>query len=108
MPINDREYLREKHPPACTCVQCENIRLGKVKEGEVIEDYCSLHKRYYTKDLGCQLCYLEGIAKATDGKIKIQGKEGKEEIAIGLLLLVVGGIVTGITYSVASRGGFYI
>lgn len=29
MPIGDRDYFRGSHPPACTCVDCVNRRLGK-------------------------------------------------------------------------------
>ncbi len=28
MPLGDRDYIRGKHPPACTCKECENRRLG--------------------------------------------------------------------------------
>jgi hypothetical protein len=31
MPLEDRDYTREKHPPNCTCVDCVNRRLGIVK-----------------------------------------------------------------------------
>lgn len=27
MPLADRDYMREKHPPACTCVRCEQERM---------------------------------------------------------------------------------
>lgn len=30
MPLEDRDYMREKHPPNCTCVDCVNKRLGIV------------------------------------------------------------------------------
>lgn len=29
MPISDRDYVRGKHPPACTCKECTEKRLGK-------------------------------------------------------------------------------
>lgn len=28
MPLNDRDYVRGAHPPACTCVSCESRRSG--------------------------------------------------------------------------------
>ena len=28
MPLSDRDYMRGKHPPSCTCVDCVNERLG--------------------------------------------------------------------------------
>ncbi|MBM3942682.1 MAG: CAP domain-containing protein [SAR202 cluster bacterium] len=28
MPLEDRDYMRGKHPPACTCVECERRRRG--------------------------------------------------------------------------------
>lgn len=31
MPLNDRDYVRGKHPPTCTCQECTNRRLGKSK-----------------------------------------------------------------------------
>ena len=30
MPISDRDYVRGKHPPTCTCKECTNRRLGKL------------------------------------------------------------------------------
>jgi len=30
MPISDRDYVRGKHPPTCTCKECTERRLGKV------------------------------------------------------------------------------
>jgi len=31
MPIDDRDYVRGKHPPTCTCTECVNKRLGGVR-----------------------------------------------------------------------------
>lgn len=33
MPINDRDYMRDSHPPACTCVACVQKRLARIKRG---------------------------------------------------------------------------
>lgn len=33
MPINDRDYVRDSHPPACTCVECVRKRLERIKRG---------------------------------------------------------------------------
>lgn len=30
MPLSDRDYMRGKHPPACTCVDCVNKRMKKL------------------------------------------------------------------------------
>jgi hypothetical protein len=30
MPLSDRDYMKGKHPPSCTCVDCVNKRLGIV------------------------------------------------------------------------------
>lgn len=31
MPIDDRDFVRGKHPPACTCKECTDRRLGKFR-----------------------------------------------------------------------------
>jgi hypothetical protein len=31
VPINDRDYMRDSHPPACTCVECVRKRLERIK-----------------------------------------------------------------------------
>ena len=33
MPLEDRDYVRGKHPPACTCKECVARRLGKESAG---------------------------------------------------------------------------
>lgn len=33
MPIQDRDYIRGHHPPACTCVECTNRRLSRLSKG---------------------------------------------------------------------------
>ena len=32
MGLADRDYMRDKHPPACTCVDCEKNRLNHFNE----------------------------------------------------------------------------
>ena len=27
MPLSDRDYMREEHPPACTCVSCTKTQV---------------------------------------------------------------------------------
>jgi hypothetical protein len=41
-------------------------------------------------------------------KSKLKRKEGGKAIGCGLLMIVVGGIITGITYAAAEGGGTYI
>ncbi len=31
MPLEDRDYIRGKHPPTCTCAECVNIRLKHLR-----------------------------------------------------------------------------
>ena len=33
MPIQDRDYIRGSHPPSCSCVECTNKRLRRLREG---------------------------------------------------------------------------
>lgn len=33
MGVEDRDYIRGQHPPACTCVECTRRRLGKSSKG---------------------------------------------------------------------------
>jgi len=32
MSLDDREYVRGKHPPACQCTECTKLRLERIKE----------------------------------------------------------------------------
>ena len=32
MPLSDRDYIRGKHPPNCTCAECTNRRLKKLRK----------------------------------------------------------------------------
>jgi len=34
MPLDNRDYYRGEHPPACTCVECTNRRLSRVRNGQ--------------------------------------------------------------------------
>jgi uncharacterized protein YkwD len=38
MPIQDRDYIRGSHPPNCSCAECTNKRLNKMRGG-TREDY---------------------------------------------------------------------
>jgi len=38
MPIQDRDYIRGSHPPNCSCVECINKRLKKIR-GETYQKY---------------------------------------------------------------------
>ena len=33
MPISDRDYIRGRHPPNCSCAECTNKRLNKMRGG---------------------------------------------------------------------------
>ena len=33
MPIQDRDYIRDSHPPNCSCVECTNKRLKRLRGG---------------------------------------------------------------------------
>jgi hypothetical protein len=45
MPIQDRDYIRGKHPPNCSCVECTKKRLGKMPE-ETHESYVYKEPRF--------------------------------------------------------------
>ena len=49
MPIQDRDYIRGSHPPNCSCVECTNKRLKKIR-GE--ENYISNWPRFRKSSLG--------------------------------------------------------
>jgi uncharacterized repeat protein (TIGR02543 family) len=40
MPIDNRDYIRGSHPPNCSCAECTNKRLNKMR-GETHQDYTS-------------------------------------------------------------------
>jgi len=48
MPIQDRDYIRGSHPPNCSCVECTNKRLRKMR-GE--ENYTSNWPRFRRSSL---------------------------------------------------------
>ncbi len=37
MPLSDRDYIRGKHPAACTCVDCTRRRTARSQQGGVID-----------------------------------------------------------------------
>lgn len=39
MPLSDRDYMKGKHPPSCTCVDCVNKRLGIITRGAKNSSY---------------------------------------------------------------------
>ena len=41
-------------------------------------------------------------------KSELKGKEGLKGIGCGLLMVIAGAIITGLTYSAASDGGSYV
>jgi hypothetical protein len=45
MPIQDREYITGSHPPNCSCVQCTNKRLRRIR-GETYPNYGSNWPRF--------------------------------------------------------------
>ena len=50
----------------------------------------------------------EVVKRVFEYRSELKRKEGGKSIGCGLLMLIVGGIVTGLTYSAASGGGTYI
>jgi len=34
MPISDRDYMRGSHPPNCTCKECTNKRLARIRRSQ--------------------------------------------------------------------------
>jgi len=50
MPIGDRDYIRGKHPPNCTCTECTDKRLGKLRK-EAHSSYISVCPRCGQKSL---------------------------------------------------------
>jgi hypothetical protein len=51
MPIQDRDYIKGSHPPNCSCVECTNKRLRRMR-GETHESYISNWPRFGTSSLG--------------------------------------------------------
>ena len=47
------------------------------------------------------------VSKVFDYRSEFKRKEGGKQIGCGLLMLIVGGIVTGLTYAAAEGGGTY-
>jgi hypothetical protein len=45
MPIQDRDYVRGSHPPNCSCVECTNRRLRRMR-GETPESHISNWSRF--------------------------------------------------------------
>ncbi len=51
MPIHDRDYIRDSHPPGCSCVECTNKRLKRMR-GETYQNYISNWPRSGKSPLG--------------------------------------------------------
>ena len=51
MPIEDRDYIRGSHPPNCSCVECTNKRLKKMRGG-THENYISNWPRFGKSSFG--------------------------------------------------------
>ena len=51
MPINDRDYIRGRHPPNCSCAECTNKRLNKMRAG-THEDYIYNRPSFRTSPFG--------------------------------------------------------
>ena len=51
MPIQDRDYIRGSHPPNCSCVECTNKRLNKIRGG-THENYIYNRPRFGRSPLG--------------------------------------------------------
>lgn len=47
------------------------------------------------------------VQRIFEYRSEVRRKEGGKSIGCGLLMLIVGGIITGLTYSAASEGGSY-
>lgn len=48
------------------------------------------------------------VQRVFEYRSELKRKEGGKAIGCGLLMLIVGGIITGVTYAAASGGGMYI
>jgi len=48
------------------------------------------------------------VQRVFEYRSELKRKEGGKAIGCGLLMLIVGGIITGVTYAAASGGGIYI
>ena len=48
------------------------------------------------------------VSQIFDYRSELKRKEGGKQIGCGLLMLVVGGIITGLGYAAASGGGTYL
>lgn len=50
MPLDDRDYIRGRHPPTCTCTECVNRRLKRLRK-EAHPNYISVCPRCGKKSL---------------------------------------------------------
>ncbi|MFQ5826521.1 MAG: hypothetical protein ACE5IA_04095, partial [Dehalococcoidia bacterium] len=77
----------------------ENAAEGK-KRSEVADE---LARKGVPYDIAAQL-----VNRVFEYRSELKRRGGGKQIGCGLLMLVVGGIITGITYAAASGGGAYI
>jgi curved DNA-binding protein CbpA len=76
----------------------EKAAEGK-KRSQVADE---LTKKGVPYDVAAQI-----VSRVFDYRSELKRKEGGKAIGCGLLMIIVGGIITGITYAAASGGGTY-
>ena len=111
MPLSDRDYMKGKHPPYCTCVDCVNNRLkrsgikpqkyGKSRKDKLKSTYSHKKSEYRPPTLRLS---------TTDKQTHIKQDYPRHariitNIIIGLIVIVVIGFLGGSIYGVTKYYG---
>jgi hypothetical protein len=98
MPLSDRDYMKGKHPPTCTCVDCVNERLGVIKHQKHKD------KRKSEKPLAEHL----KPPIFTTPAIKTNKRKIPNWLKALLLVISLSGVGLGVSYYVGSFITFWI
>jgi len=101
MPIQDQDYIRGSHPPNCSCVDCTNKRLKRLREG-THRSFISNRPRFSKSSLG------NGANNVTDPKEYARRPHIPNWLKALLLIFALSIVGLGISIAVGSFIPFWL
>jgi len=86
MGLDDRDYIRGEHPPACTCVECNRKRLKR------FNDKNSSNNSFYPST------FKEVEGEPKQNNINKVNRKSKKSGCLSLLIIILPIIFIGIKY----------
>lgn len=97
MALSDRDYMREEHPPNCTCADCVNRRLRQTRGRPIVERY-KVKKRFSLRKLLLNILVLVCIAVPIWTAYQMFGSHSLSLTYGGIILAVdIGVLIWNIT-----------